>query len=244
MEGEDLPQDQVHLWYAFPDSCQPKYSIEQAHILSLEERERWQAFRFEADRHDYLVAHLLLRDSLCRYVGCLPQDLEFSQGPFGKPSLAEPRGSSPLEFSLTHTRGLVACVVARHPVGTDAESLDKTVDLELAPRVLAPAELDELSGQPPERRSARFLEYWTLKEAFVKATGKGLSQPLQQFWFQLDRAGEPTIDFAVGEPARGENWQFLQVNQLSPAHRLAVAVKLPGPTTLHLETRAWSWLGS
>ncbi|MDH3771598.1 MAG: 4'-phosphopantetheinyl transferase superfamily protein [Nitrospirota bacterium] len=126
--------------------------------------------------------------------------------------------------------------MARHPVGIDAEWLGQKVDLGIASTVLAPYELHELSARPPAQRPRRFLEYWTLKEAFVKATGKGMSQPLDRFWFRLERVGKPTIGFAAGDSSHDDQWQFLQLNELSRGHLLAVAVKPSAPMTLGIET--------
>ena len=239
----NLPVDYVHLWYAFPGSIPEESVAEQVHILSPEERRQWDAFHLDADRHHFLVAHLLLRHALCRYVNCLPQHLRFARGAFGKPSLAGPQSCLPLEFNLTHANGLVACVVARHPVGIDAEWLGRKIDLGIASSVLATQELNELFRWPSNQRHSRLLEYWTLKEAFVKATGRGLSQPLDRFWFRLERTGVPTIGFAAGESSQEEMWQFVQHNELSLEHLLAVAVKLPGPAMLNVETQP-CWLPS
>lgn len=145
----------------------------------------------------------------------------------------------PDDHILTHTHGLVACVVARHPVGIDAEWLGRKLDLRIASSVLAPQELHELSRWPLAQRHTRLLEYWTLKEAFIKATGKGISQPLKRFWFQLARPRKPAIAFAAGEPYQDDQWQFVQHNELSPEHLLAVAVKLPVHAMLRVEMRHW-----
>jgi 4'-phosphopantetheinyl transferase len=196
-------------------------------MLSAEERQRYALFRFDIDRISYLLAHALQRLMIGRIVGCEPQELRFGRGPFGKPFLLAPRDRPSIEFSLTHAEGLVACAVSNHPVGLDAEWSKRELDLGMAPSVLSGLELADLDRTPEARRSQRFLEYWTLKEAFIKATGRGLSQPLGRFWFHLRETQEPKINFARGEQYHAKLWRFAQPKELSPSHEIAVAVSLP-----------------
>ena len=100
------------------------------------------------------------------------------RGAHGKPLLAGP-GTDGLHVSLSHTRGLVGCVVARCPVGLDCEPRARAARLgalRVARRRFSPAEVAALERLPPGRaRDAAFLRMWTLKEALVKATGRGIS---------------------------------------------------------------------
>ena len=122
---------------------------------------------------------------------------------------------------------LTRSAVSNHPVGLDAEWSKREVDLGMAPLVLSGLELADLDRAPEARRAQRFLEYWTLKEAFIKATGRGLSQPLGRFWFHLRETQEPEINFARGEQYHAKLWRFAQPKELSPSHEIAVAVSLP-----------------
>lgn len=75
-------------------------------------------------------------------------------------------------FSLTHTRRHAFCVLARHPVGIDAEELDRPIHLSLAEKILSPREREEYDHAPDQRLA--LLTFWVLKEAAAKATGEGL----------------------------------------------------------------------
>jgi 4'-phosphopantetheinyl transferase len=230
----------VHVCYAVHSptmSVAERQLREHLEILSAEERRRHAAFRFDIDRIHYLIAHVLLRRTLSRYVGCKPRDLRFGRGRHGKPFLLAPRCSSPVEFNLTHTRGLVACAVSRHSVGLDAEWIEQRLDLQIAPSVLTTLELAELQQTPYAQRRQRLLEYWTMKEAFVKATGRGLYQALDRFWFQLEDGKKPTFNVAVGESYQADQWQFAQLKGVSPGHEMAVAVALPPEVKLTLDVR-------
>ena len=125
----------------------------------------------------------------------------------------------------------MACAVARRAVGVDVEPLDRggTI-LDLAATVLSGCERRALDALPPPERADRALSHWTLREAYLKARGTGLSLPLQELTFQLD-PGVIAVRFGAAlddEPAR---WRFRLLDHAR--HRVAVATE--GPVRL----RAW-----
>jgi 4'-phosphopantetheinyl transferase len=196
-------------------------------MLSAEERARTDRFRFERDATLYAAAHVLLRKMLAAHG--VP-DPRFRVNAWGKPELD---GADPaLRFNLTHTRGLAACAVTPFgDLGIDAEAVDPAVDcLDLARHFFAPQEAAFLAGLPPDRRGVAFCRLWTLKEAFIKAVGQGLSIPLDAFSFTLD----PVVFSCV--PMLGQNpsaWRFATM-ALGARHRVAVALHQPqgGPMSL------------
>ena len=77
--------------------------------------------------------------------------------------------------------------VRNEEVGIDVERFDRRCDMEaIARRYFSALEIQELMSLGMGDRPARFLEYWTLKEAYVKARGLGLSIPLDSFYFYCD----------------------------------------------------------
>ena len=137
------------------------------------------------------AAHALLRRTLSQArPDVAAEHWRFERDSRGKPHVAP--GLPPMNFSLTHCRGLAACAVAPAglDVGVDAEPLERRVEpLRLARRFFTPEEADALAAvaDEDERRRA-FLRLWTLKEATVKALGTGLAHSLQAFSFSL---GDP-----------------------------------------------------
>jgi 4'-phosphopantetheinyl transferase len=194
--------------------------------LSEEERARCARFVFARDRRDSAAAHVLLRRSLSARDPRPAGEWTFVPGRNGKPVLA-PAGHDGrgLSFNIAHTRGLVACAVACDVrVGIDVEPVDGGVDtLELARHHFAPAELAHLAGHPPEERAARFAELWTLKEAYVKATGAGVLDGLDECVFVLD--GATTLGFAPADRPQAGAWTFALFGL--EGYRLAVAVQAP-----------------
>jgi 4'-phosphopantetheinyl transferase len=194
-------------------------------LLSQEERARHDRFVQARDRRDFAAAHALLRRVLSTYDDTPPAAWMFEATAAGKPRITN-RGAagSDLTFSLSHTRGFVACAVARGmDVGVDIESIDRGADgQEIARRYFSAAEAARLDACPDAERAARFVELWTLKEAYVKAIGAGLSVPLDGFSFACDEAGHITLE----EPARerGKCFTFALMTP-SPRTRLAVAIR-------------------
>jgi 4'-phosphopantetheinyl transferase len=192
--------------------------------LSDEERARHDRFMFARDRRDFAVAHAMLRRALSAHGNLAPHEWTFVTGAHGKPALMSGDGPAPLSFNLAHTRGLVACIVGRDAdVGIDVEPLDRRTDgLEVASRFFSRTEADALERCDADERQARFIETWTLKEAYVKAIGEGLSCPLASFSFAYDRPGSLRFDAEPQVPVG--SWRF-ELFAPTDRHRLAIAIR-------------------
>jgi 4'-phosphopantetheinyl transferase len=204
-------------------------------VLSSEERVRCDRFHFDRDRQDYANAHDLLRRTLSGYDTTSPELWQFETPRGAKPFLTAGSGSEAcagLDFNLSHTHGLVACVVGRGTtVGIDVERLDRLRDaMSLATRFFSPAEVADLHACEQATRARRFIELWTLKESFIKAIGKGLSQPLDSFSFSLGKNG--AIGFAPPPEFAARRWHFAQYD-VTPHAVLAIAADVDrAPTFL------------
>lgn len=201
-------------------------------LLIPEERERASRFHFERDRQVYVAAHALVRGLLSHHTGRPAQEWRFSVGAHGKPEVICPPGLPRLRLNLSHTRGMaVAAVTVDNDVGIDVEWLERTVDADLmAERVFAPKERLVLAAVPTAAKAEVFLTFWTLKEAYVKAIGKGLSQPLAAFSFDLERLGIHFDDAAAGDAAQ---WHF-ERHRPGPEHLMALAVRHPDKARLDI----------
>jgi 4'-phosphopantetheinyl transferase len=154
-----------------------------------------------------------------------PEEFVFDTNAWGKPEIKQPHGLS-LRFNASNTRGMVACVVAlAHDVGVDVEDTARFVDtINIAERCFSMAEVEELRALPTHLRRERFFDYWTLKEAYVKGRGMGLSIPLHKFTIEFGQMPGPTVvvDPDVDDGAR---WQ-LSLTSPTARHRLSSAVCL------------------
>jgi 4'-phosphopantetheinyl transferase len=165
-------------------------------LLSDEERRRAARFVRDLHRRRFIVAHGALRSILAGYVGAEPTALDFVIGAHGKPALREGTGRPPLEFNLSHSDDLALVAIARaHAVGVDLERWSEGVEhLELAERFFSPGERRALRAlaHEPDLIEAGFFAAWTRKEAYLKATGHGITRGLHHF----------DVALAPGEPAR------------------------------------------
>ncbi|MCA9647830.1 MAG: 4'-phosphopantetheinyl transferase superfamily protein, partial [Myxococcales bacterium] len=175
-------ESEAHIWlFSVPPSAgwDPARLEELSGWLSESERERAADFRVKEDRVQFIAAHACLRHVLSRYLPERgPATWDYVIGPYGRPELAEAELRW-LRFNLSHTGGLAACVVTRRlDCGVDVERRDKRRNfLGMSRTAFSELEQAELREIPEEQRPARFYEVWTLKEAYIKAIGMGLSQP-------------------------------------------------------------------
>ncbi len=215
----DLGDGVVDLWcFFYEDADLARYR----EWLTDEERARLSRFVFERDRTMFLATRTLVRSALSTYAPIAPEAWRFSIGEHGKPRA----DGVDLEMNLSNTEGLVVCAVSRAVVGVDAERIGAMPDIDaVAPLVFSPRERAELAATPDDARAVRFARTWTLKEAYVKARGAGLSLPLERFTVTED---EPIrIAFDAGFDDDPRRWRFASI-RASARHLVAVAVDARG----------------
>ena len=216
----------IHVTYSLTDGLEQRDVAAAVELLSPAERARHDRLRFARNRRDFAVAHAMLRRALSSHDGRQPHEWTFASGARGKPML--PRDvalSTHLAFNIAHTDGLVACAVVHDAdVGIDVETIDReTHALDLARRYFSETECADLEQCAESQRQTRFIEIWTLKEAYVKAIGEGLSRPLNGFTFVFDGRSSVRLEStAVGEE---DNWRFAL---FAPSHRHRMSVALRG----------------
>lgn len=224
MATSPLARHHVAIWYCDTEAVGADELARLDRRLSTDERMRRDRFVFERDRHDFTVAHAVARRALSHYAERAPEEWRFRTDSFGKPAIVEPQaGMPPLTFNLSHTRGLVACAVARGTrLGIDIERIEQVTEFEeIACRFFSPTEVCMLNACAPEEYSTRFLELWTLKEAYLKAIGRGMSVPLDSFAILF--GADDGIKFAA-PPDEDAGWNFL-LAAVPTGARIAVAVQ-------------------
>jgi 4'-phosphopantetheinyl transferase len=218
-----LAADEIAVWWMPTATVRPVHLQSWLGLCDDQERDRAARFFLEKDRRDFIAAHALLRSMLAFYGTFPAAQWRFIADPDGKPRIDLRSGGVALEFNLSHTRGLVAGVVAAAGlrVGIDVEEIEpRKADFRTAEELFAPAEVRALMAMPPAERVAGFFRYWTLKEAYIKAVGSGLAMPLQSFSFTLV---PPRITFEAGSGDDAAAWEFAVV-QTTGRHILSVAV--------------------
>ncbi|XP_054801920.1 uncharacterized protein LOC129305821 isoform X2 [Prosopis cineraria] len=220
---------EVHFWYILPDEVNsPNLLNQYLEILSPCEKENIFRMRGELLKKRALLARTLVRTTLARYWQY-----------FDDWSLP------PLHFNISHTSSLIACGVAMdYPIGIDVEEKQRRLKnniLAFARRYFTLYELEMLAGiSDPETQRQEFVKLWTLKEAYVKALGKGFSaSPFNKFTVRLgdsmkkgtchvpdliSEAPEIVIE-SSGDPNNpSRNWQFVLLELLG-SHYAAICME-------------------
>ncbi|MBB4266717.1 4'-phosphopantetheinyl transferase family protein [Roseospira visakhapatnamensis] len=227
------------LWTLRPEhGGGPALETLRAH-LSPNEWFRVSSFRDPAHAWSSAATRALLRLMLARYHGGEPLDWHFRTEPGGRPHVDMTRPPFPLteatrpRFSLSHTRGLAACLVSvgdwppGAELGVDAEWTVRTVPaLRLAERFFHPDEARALAALPrgPARQTL-FMTLWTRKEAVLKALGLGIANHLGDIACLGDPARIAGPAAMIGAP---EAWR-LGSEDATPDHRLSWAAHTPLP---------------
>jgi 4'-phosphopantetheinyl transferase len=232
---EELAPGDLRVWFQLTEALTDLGVTTIESSLSRAECERGRRFVSDHDRRDFIAAHGLLRHTLSLYGGLAPAEWEFTTGHYGKPRLRI-HGRNLLAFSLSHTRGLVACAVAvAGDVGVDVEPINESPSRrELAARYFSPNERRYLFASPADAQATRFTELWTLKESYLKARGVGLLHPLDAFELSLD----PNRNVRLSDPLQTDTAQWhLVLAEPRPDYRLAAAARWKSDvdcrTTIH-----------
>jgi 4'-phosphopantetheinyl transferase len=196
-------------------------------VLSSAERDRMRRFHYKQDQDAYRAAHALARLALSSCEAAVPPHAwTFEETLHGRPEISAQCGSPRLRFNISHTRRVVACIVTSDlDCGVDVELTHRCSDLhDLARTVLAPSEWATIAAASDTERPILFSRYWTLKEAFAKARGLGMSLAFDQIAFDL-------FDGSARLHAHSGEWHFEQWSP-TPTHTLATAVRARGPVRL------------
>ncbi|CAL5007299.1 unnamed protein product [Urochloa decumbens] len=221
---------EVHVWYLLPDELNDASQLKMYMDL-LSPSERKTALSMNGEK--------LQKDTDCKVD---PRSFEFKKNKFGKPEILwqsdDNRMEWPLHFNISHTTSLIACGITMDaPIGIDIEEKKrKTVKniLSLARRYFTPSEVDYLTKiSDPDAQQKEFIKLWTLKEAYVKALGRGFAgAPFNKFSIilaannriQISVAPKVFKDSDSSYDCLSENWQF-SLAELNSSHYMAVCVE-------------------
>lgn len=177
-----LPAGEVHVWRV---SLEQSEGVLERFRATLEDHELQRAGRFHFDKHrrHFIVGRGVLRQLLARYLDAESAALRFSYGAYGKPELNGDYRTSRLRFNMSHSHEMALfAFVEDRELGVDVEHVREDFASEdVARRSFSPTEVAVLDALPRDDRVAAFFRCWTRKEAYIKAIGKGLSQPLNEF---------------------------------------------------------------
>jgi len=150
-------------------------------VISRENREKCQRFKFKEDTLRTLYGELIVRHVLCQRYLFKDEDIEIIRNDYGKPYVKD----CPIHYNISHTGDFVACAFSEQKIGIDIEQV-KEIDLKIAKRFFCQQEYESLLVQKIPDQHDYFYSLWTLKESYIKWLGTGLSTPLNSFCFNID----------------------------------------------------------
>lgn len=157
---------------------------EKCKLLSPYRQQKIAVLRHEKDQCRSLAAGLLLDHALGIY-GLQEKSTEYEIGEWGKPVM---KYHPEICFSLSHSGDYAICTIGDRPLGNDIEKV-REGRLKVADRFFAEEELAWLYEVEEEaEKNRRMFRLWTMKESFIKATGRGMSLSLKDFAVHVDEA--------------------------------------------------------
>jgi 4'-phosphopantetheinyl transferase len=222
-----LESCEVHIWRVSLQNASTQAQKLQG-LLADDEINRAQNFHFSYDRDRFVAVRGLLRILLTFYIQIPPEQIKFCYSSRGKPTLASNQNSTILNFNISHSRELALLAFTyNETIGIDVEYIrPEIVREQIAERFFSVQEAATLRALPDNLQPMAFFNCWTRKEAFIKATGEGLSRPLDQFSVSL-APGEPAKLLDIqGEPQELSNWHVQELD-VGPDYGAALVVKKP-----------------
>jgi 4'-phosphopantetheinyl transferase len=232
-----LGSNEVHVWRAALDRL-PEDTHNFWQTLSSDECARAARFHFDKDRDRFVTGRGLLRTILARYLQVEPVTLRFEYTAYGKPYLATAFNTR-IRFNLSHSRGLALYALAYdRALGVDLEYIDpEFAQEEVAERFFSAREVASLRSLPSGLQPEAFFHCWTRKEAYIKASGEGLSLPLDRFDVSLLPGQEAALLCTYDDPQEAVRW-LLRNLELEPGYAAAIAVE-----RRDWQLKCWEWPG-
>jgi 4'-phosphopantetheinyl transferase len=212
----------VHAWRA-DLNLEPARLSRLGQNLSEDEQARAARFHFDRDRERFIAARGLLREILALYLNTAAKRLRFRYGTHGKPSLAE---GGDLRFNLSHSHDTMLVAVAQQrEVGVDIEHAGADIAVEeIAETVFSTPEVQVLNRLEGETKRAAFLRFWTRKEAYIKADGRGVSLPLKRVDVSVPADRVAVLNESTGKWDACLRW-VLRTLTVGPEHVAALAAE-------------------
>jgi len=188
-EAKKLKKNDVHLW-GMHRNVYNELNNYSKYLLSEEEQNRAHRFRFRKDHNLFVMGRCFTKIMLAHYTDGTPESVKIIPDSFGKPTC-----EINLYFNISHADDELLLGFSKSEIGVDIERIDPAVDIEsIGESHFSENELQQLMNRTRDERVEMFFEIWTKKEALIKAIGKGLSIPLQ--------------DFNVTHPNGKVHWKF------------------------------------
>jgi 4'-phosphopantetheinyl transferase len=228
-----LPEQVVHVWCLSLTRWADAYD-RCCEILSEDEQNRADRFRFECHRQAFVIGRGLLRVLLSQYLQTQPNQICFTYSDRGKPFLSATCEYPAIQFNVSHSHEVALYAFTRQrKVGVDLEYIRPIEAEALVKRFFSEQEWCYFQTLPPNQQQSAFFRAWTQKEAYLKAIGEGLAYPLNQVEVAIDPT-RPTQFLKLGNDTKAtHNWQLTELHPVQGyAAALVVERREPIPLTI------------
>lgn len=227
---QSIEKNTVHVWFA-ELGCHQETVRKNYQLLSSEERDRAGRFIVDHARQHYISATATVRKILSFYLSCQPNLIQFNRHEKGKPFL---KNANSLQFNISHSADRLLVAIANDDeVGVDIERCAPINALELAERFFNPQEYQQLLRIEISQQLTYFYRLWTLKEAFIKAIGEGLSFGLDQFIVDMQNDSMGALLSIKGDRHAAAKWSLGLLSSPWPDYTAAIAI---GSKTSQIKT--------
>lgn len=208
-----LADNEVHLWRVDLSSA-AQHGDHWESVLSSDELDRAQRYRFQKDRLQYTTVRGSLRSILAGYLKTDARELTFSYSSTGKPRLGPNWTQSGILFNVSHSGGAALLAFNKlGEIGVDIEKIRRDVELvTISRRFFSVHEQDRLAEIEADQRYEAFFRCWTRKEAYIKATGAGLSLSLDQFDVSVQPWAPQCLQETRPDSGEAARWSLVEVH--------------------------------
>lgn len=182
----------IDLWIVKLD----EFPEEDGRDLSAEELDRADRFLRPQIKDRFIKRRSILRKLLSKYLSIKPNEIVIKQTKLGKPYVVN--FGNQIYFNISHSQEYVLYGFSREAeIGVDIEFIDPKIEAELiSNHFFSPGEIETISNASPENRAEVFFRHWTIKEAYIKLVGKGLTYPLDQVLVK-DVMNQPSLEIPI-----------------------------------------------
>lgn len=215
-----LNASEIHVWRVLTKKFVHKLDY-YWQILSKEEQQQAKKFIQLKHQERFIITHGILRQVLASYLNTTFDQIKFTNNKFGKPLLVKNLSNKVINFNISHSKDVALfCFAKNSTIGIDVEFKRQDIEIkEIAKRFFTAKENTSLDHFPEKQKLEIFFTYWTCKEAFIKAIGKGLSYPLNKFEIDVN-----TLELCINDPEyQTTKWSLIKFEPYSD-YAAAIAI--------------------
>lgn len=218
----EIEEYQVHVWQANIDDLSI-YPKDISKVLSPDELERANKFKFQKDREHFILRRYQLRFILSKYCVCQPHELIFRYNSYKKPFINIPEFEG-VKFNMSFSGSLMLVGLStNNDIGIDIEKVRQMHDLDnISMENFSLQEVTYLNGTSD--KTTTFFKIWTRKESFLKATGNGMYHPLKSFCVNINSTGNSDHLVILNHPMESRLWRTAAL-KTSDGYIASMAIK-------------------